>query len=248
MTALARAYVISLPRRAERLARFLSHVDAMGLSTLIQFEPFSAVDGSRLAMDDELKGRIDPWNFEHVNQERLRGIIGCALSHLEVWRRVSMSNEKVFVFEDDARLIDLELLSLVGQLFERMPNNTDLIWLNDYDMWHRGGARHRARERLRSLSSGLVGPAITAQLLRPRRVHFSKSPDRLTTAEAYLISPAFAGQLHKGIGNNLGAVDRKMSQFVAAHQCRAYQVHPPLFTQADRTDSDTESSPSKTNA
>jgi GR25 family glycosyltransferase involved in LPS biosynthesis len=235
-------FVISLARRGERLASFLSHTATARLATEIQVEPFAAVDGSKLVLDEGLRSRIRPWNFAHMDERQLRGNLGCTLSHLEIWDKIAAMNCKMaFVFEDDARLIDLHLARMVGETLRRAPADADLVWLNDYDIGRRGGLRYRLRRRLRSLFSRLIGVGAAQRMLAPKSVRFFLNPDSLTTTEAYLIAPAFARKLSEGIRNDLGAVDRHMMQLISAHRARVYQVDPPLFTQRDRNDSETRS-------
>jgi hypothetical protein len=223
---LAPAFCISLLKRPERLAAFNAHADETGLSRLFDLDPFPAFDGSQLVLDHELRSRIAPWNLEHMTEGRLRGNLGCTLSHLEIWRRIANMNERlVAVFEDDARAIAPAVF--VRQAVMNAPKDADFIWLNDYNYGLRCGLRFRLRRRL-----GSFAPPV-------RRVRFGLMPDVLTTTEAYLISPSFASKIEPAIRANLGAIDRHVQIYVKNNGTRAYQVEPPLFSQADRSQSDT---------
>ncbi len=235
-------YVISLARRRERLEDFLSHINALGLATSIRFEPVAGVDGSQLNIDEgELRSRIRPWNLQNLNEGRLKGNLGCTLSHLEIWEQIATTSDEMgFVFEDDARLVAPQLASLVAQAVDRIPKDADLVFLNDYDIDRRCGTRFRVRRRGRSLLTPLIGAKAAERVWRPRRVEFvPTSSALLTTTEAYGIAPAFARKLHGDLRNDLGAIDRHVMEYVARHSARVYQVDPPLFTQRDRYDSDT---------
>ena len=224
-----RGYVVSLARRPERLAAFQSHLAETGLQRCIQVEPFVAFDGSQIDLEP-LKHRIAPSNLSTIAEGRLRSIVGCALSHLELWRRIGGQTEPVLIFEDDARLASGIDVSMVASALTRLPNDSDLVWLNDYNYGARAGLAYRVRAKF----ARMLGLPV-----RPRRVAFSPMPDVLTTTEAYVIKPAYGRRLLKAIENELGAVDRHMQIFNSQARGRVYQADPPLFGQADRTDSDT---------
>lgn len=224
-----RAYVVSLARRPERLAAFQAHLAKTGLSAFIDLEPFVAFDGAQLDIES-LKPRISPSNLSAMTEGRLRSIAGCALSHLEIWRRVGAQAEPTLVFEDDARLAPGIDAPIVASALKRLPGDTDMVWLNDYNYGARAGLGFRLRRKL----AGLTGGAI-----QQRKVTFGPMPDVLTTTEAYVVTPAYGRRLVEAIENNMGAVDRHMQLFNGRARGRVYQSEPPLFGQADRTDSDT---------
>jgi GR25 family glycosyltransferase involved in LPS biosynthesis len=233
------AFVISLARRPERLARFQRHFSDVGLATWMRLETLSAVDGRLLVFDDALQARIRPSNLTALDDGRLRGIVGCALSHLEVWRLAALAHRPTFVFEDDARLIDARLAPMVASAIDRMPHDVDLVWLSDYMIDARCTWRYRLRQRLQAVAGATFGSGVVGNWLRPRRVRFAPMPDVLATAEAYLIRPAFAAALYEATRNDLGAADRHLMQFASRSGAGVRQAEPPLFTQSDRSDSDT---------
>jgi GR25 family glycosyltransferase involved in LPS biosynthesis len=224
-----RAYVVSLAKRPERLAAFQAHLAGTGLLEHIDLEPFVAFDGARLDLES-LKPRISPSNLSAMTEGRLRSIVGCALSHLELWRRVGEQTGPVLIFEDDARLAPGVDASMVESALSHLPNDSDLVWLNDYNYGARAGLGYRLRGKLARL---------TGSAIRPRKVTFGAMPDVLTTTEAYVIAPSYGRRLVEGIENNMGAVDRHMQLFNSRARGRIYQSEPPLFGQADRADSDT---------
>ena len=224
-----RAYVVSLARRPERLAAFQAHFAQTGLVRCIDVEPFVAYDGSQLDIE-ALKPRISAWNLVNLNEARLRSIVGCALSHLAVWRRISEHTEPAIVFEDDARLVPGVDATRVALALKNLPNNAELVWLNDYSYGARAGLGSRLRMKFARL---------TGSDMQPGKVSFSSMPDVLTTAEAYAITPAYGRRLVSEIENDIGAIDRHMQTVNSRLQCKVYQTDPPLFGQADRSDSDT---------
>ena len=224
-----RAYVVSLARRPERLAAFQAHLAETGLLEFIGLDPFVAFDGAQLDIES-LKPKISPSNLSAMTEGRLRSIVGCALSHLELWRRVGAQTEPMLIFEDDARLAPGIDASMVASALNRLPGDSDMVWLNDYNYGARAGLGYRLRRKL----TGLAGEAF-----RPRKVTFGAMPDVLTTTEAYMVTPAYGRRLVEAIQNDMGAVDRHMQLFNSRARGRVYQADPPLFGQADRADSDT---------
>jgi len=224
-----RAYVVSLAKRPERLAAFQQHLKETGLEACIDIEPFVAVDGSQLDLES-LKPRISPWNLEHMTEGRLRGNLGCTLSHVELWRRVGEQSGPVLIMEDDARLAAGIDAQMVASALERLPADADFVYLNDYNYGVRAGVTARLRRKITHLS-GLD--------MRPRSVTFGAMPDVLATTEAYVVAPAYGRRLSTTIGNELGAVDRQVQLFNSRAQGKVYQAEPPLFGQADRSVSDT---------
>ena len=120
--------------------------------------------------------------------------------------------------------------ALVASALKKLPNDAEMVWLNDYSY----GARADLGGRLRTKLAQLTGADI-----RSGKVSFGARPDVLTTAEAYAITPAYARRLISEIENNIGAIDRHMQLVNSRPRSKVYQTEPPLFGQADRSDSDT---------
>lgn len=87
-------YLINLAEDRERLARQEEQFGRIGL-------PFERVEACR--DDDGARDRLRWWCA--VLRPAVKGEIGCALSHLSVWRRMQERGEdSAAVFEDDVRL------------------------------------------------------------------------------------------------------------------------------------------------
>jgi len=86
---LPKAKVVNLDSRPDRW-KTVKQLMPLGL----QYERFSAVDGRTLKMTDELKHlfRDNDFGFR-------QGVVGCALSHLELWR--SVTDQPLLILEDD---------------------------------------------------------------------------------------------------------------------------------------------------
>ena len=206
------ALVIGLERKPERMAAFVEHMHDLKLDEIFQFTPFAAIDGHQLDLES-LNGRLPDSNWEQ--RERIRGILGCALSHLECWRRIANGSEPV-----------------IRSALKNLPSDATLVWLNDYNYWNREGLRHRLQRKLRA--------AVRRHSTDQTSVEFSPMPDILNTMESYVLFPQFAEKIYDAMVNNIGAIDRYLQVFVANSKERTIQCHPGLFTQADRTDSSTQ--------
>lgn len=226
-----KGFVISLDRRPDRLAEF-KYKTWSALKSIVEIHRQSAIDGASLEFDAALRARVNPWNFQHCAERKWRGIVGTAMSHLVLFERIGqMTDDLVFVFEDDARIINLDLLPLLSKVSAEPPEGADLIWLNDY---HRGSTRfERIKEKAR---------IHFASLLSPRFIRWQANTEK--TTEAYMISPRLARVLVGTLTNDLGAIDEHMR--AVASQPRglfSYYVSPPIFTQADRADTDAQFEP-----
>jgi GR25 family glycosyltransferase involved in LPS biosynthesis len=112
-------YVISLTRLPRKYPGFLARNGATGLD----FKRFDGVDGQTLTLAEAIGlGVINP-NATGYTQ----GMIGCAASHLQLWKQARDSGENILIFEDDAYCrwdIQRRLGELLGQ-----AKNWDIILL-----------------------------------------------------------------------------------------------------------------------
>jgi hypothetical protein len=133
--------VINLDRRPDRLARFQEQA---GQQKLKSYRRFPAIDGTRLALTDEIRHLFRGNDFNYR-----RGIIGCALSHLELWQSV---RQTTLVCEDDVAFADsfLSKLRSTIQQAERIDPEWDLIVLgwSPWSALHGEPPRESASPRL----------------------------------------------------------------------------------------------------
>jgi hypothetical protein len=161
-----------------------------------------------------------------MSEKMLRGYMGNALSLLDVFQTAArMRDQFVFVFEDDARIIDRRLVRLLRKLCDDVPR-CDLIWLNDYD---RGSTKWE-----RIINRAKLGCVPLLPFLTVKRW----SAETEKTTEAFMVAPRFAARFAKAFEQNLGACDEHIRHFVAQSDAECYCISPPMFTQADRADSD----------
>ena len=89
----------------------------------LPFEFINAIDGRELT-DSEIEAVYDKWRTRFCHGKELtRGEIGCALSHIEFYRRVVVDNAPGFVFEDDVELTETvkNALNELSEFLSRHP-------------------------------------------------------------------------------------------------------------------------------
>ena len=115
-------YVINLKRRPERLINFVKTNN----SELPNFKVFEGVDGSCLEKSFAVHSLFSTGDFNFR-----RGIIGCALSHIEIWKKLvrDAGSDYTLVFEDDAKLAPGFIPKLL-HLIENYKGGFDLLFLH----------------------------------------------------------------------------------------------------------------------
>lgn len=93
-------FVINLKESKERLSRFDQNMKEQGIT----YTRWEATKGKDLS-NHELKERV---SFLCRNLLCSPGIIGCYLSHLEIWKHIASKNKEgwYMIFEDDAKIIE----------------------------------------------------------------------------------------------------------------------------------------------
>lgn len=128
-------YVVNLDRHPDRLASIEQQLTALGLS----YFRVAAVDGSKLSQE-ELDQVYDPVLCKRsLGRELARGEIGCAMSHLSIYKQMVASQMPLAcVLEDDAQLSEklsqvLEALEYLGS--EQEPVVCLLTHVGRYTAW-----------------------------------------------------------------------------------------------------------------
>jgi GR25 family glycosyltransferase involved in LPS biosynthesis len=204
-----KCFVINLDRRQDRLERFTKT-----FGKYFEIIKESAVDNKELKITQSLKARINEWNFKYI-PHKVKNITACCLSHINVWKKISKMNEPyVFVFEDDCTFINEMVETNFNTYFSSLvfPKDFGIIWMQ-------GNIQDK--------------PGTPTQL--PFTI---KNFTDDNTAESYIITPSFAKELVYEIENNLGAVDRHMSDYTRKVNNVSFKVFPPFFCQFDRRDTD----------
>ena len=204
-----KCFVINLNRRQDRLQRFN---DTFKDYFEIIREP--AVDNKELRITQELKSRINEWNFKYV-PHKVKNITATCLSHLNVWKKISkLSDPFVFVFEDDCTFINEDVKVHFEKYFHELilPKDFGIIWFN-----------------------GEIKDTPGTQIELPFRL---KEYTGDNTAEGYVLTPSFAKELIHAIENDLGAVDQHMKLYTQKTNQKSFKCFPPFFCQVDRRDTD----------
>jgi len=130
------AYVINLEKASERRTRIGLQLDELG----VPYQIFRAVDG-RLLDDEEVGRRYDAGAALLAYRPLSRGELGCALSHLGVYRKMLEDGVPfALVLEDDAALGDAlpaTLESLAGRLQPSEPVAVLLSHVDKFTKWGR---------------------------------------------------------------------------------------------------------------
>ena len=118
-----KTWVINLERRRDRLERFKR--DNLGLTEL---HVLKAYDGKRIRLSPKIARLFSPNTFNWN-----KATIGCSLSHLEIWNRLSKEpdeNACYLILEDDTRLSP-DWRETVERTFAngQVPDDYDVIYL-----------------------------------------------------------------------------------------------------------------------
>lgn len=137
------AYVINLAPAQSRRQRMSEQLARLG----VPFQVFPAVDGRALA-EQEVAQRYDAAAAAVRYRPMSRGEVGCALSHLGVYRKMLADGASfALVLEDDALLGD-DLPAVLADLEAHLnPARADVVLLSHVDKYTRWGARPLGRSR-----------------------------------------------------------------------------------------------------
>jgi GR25 family glycosyltransferase involved in LPS biosynthesis len=117
----SKAFVVNLDRRADRYALFQkNHPSFSGAVTRV-----SAVDGKQLKLTSDLVHLFRGNDFNW-----LKGIMGCALSHYNLWKQLaeSATDTSYLLFEDDV-VCPPDFVEKVNHYIRHMPADTDVLYL-----------------------------------------------------------------------------------------------------------------------
>jgi GR25 family glycosyltransferase involved in LPS biosynthesis len=120
--------VINLDRRTDRWESTKKTLDTAGIT---QYERFSAVDGQTLQMTPDIKMLFRNNDFNYR-----QGVIGCAMSHMKLWRQLVDSKDDYYIIlEDDIELVENFKEKLNVTLHHILQNPcTELCFLG-YSLW-----------------------------------------------------------------------------------------------------------------
>jgi glycosyl transferase, family 25 len=116
-----KAYVINLPQAQARRKFMREQLDRLGLA----YEFVPAIDGNALT---ERQRRLVDWSAVHAPGSGLwPEMVGCCLSHFDVYRRVASDSRRcALILEDDARLPD-DLPDLLSRLDAQVTDSEAVL-------------------------------------------------------------------------------------------------------------------------
>jgi GR25 family glycosyltransferase involved in LPS biosynthesis len=129
---------VNLERRQDRKVVMSALLKQLGLTNYCDF--FQAVDGSKLTSTPELEKLFQGNDFGAK-----RGVVGCALSHLELWNQLvkDPKYDNYLVLEDDI-IVDIDLRFKLNQMFRMLPNNWDIIYFG-FHMYKKNRATYESK-------------------------------------------------------------------------------------------------------
>lgn len=178
---LHRIFVINLDRRRDRWASFCSRMPFGDRRLVTRFD---AVDGRDLKPCRELAVLFKDNDFQYR-----RGVVGCALSHYRLWKRLARSRDvrSALVLEDDALFVR-EFPRLFEELLASLPEDYDLLYVGGFPLEAAGEeAFRRGDESVLPPPDAYIDDRLSPQLGIPRRTDIGTF--------AYLISQDGAARL-----------------------------------------------------
>jgi GR25 family glycosyltransferase involved in LPS biosynthesis len=109
-------YVINLDRSSERLATFKRHNPHLD-----DIRRFSAIDGSLINKQQLLTDGTIRDDLSYLS-----GTLGCALSHVSLWKKAIEEDRVVTVFEDDA-ICSVHFAEESERILSVIPEDWDMI-------------------------------------------------------------------------------------------------------------------------
>jgi GR25 family glycosyltransferase involved in LPS biosynthesis len=124
-------YVINLKRRPDRLRNFFTK----NQKELFPLSVFEGVDGKTLQPSHKVQKAFSTGDYNYR-----RGIVGCAMSHMKIWKEFLTKANQTFclVLEDDAELCP-EFKDKVLYLINKHSANFDIMFLhyNPYPQYNK---------------------------------------------------------------------------------------------------------------
>ena len=120
---MTQAFVINLDRSVERWAAFEKTNQAH-----LPYERFSAIEGSLLSRVD-----LQAQGILNANVEYTTGAVGCAASHIALWKKAVAENRNLTICEDDA-VFNAAFVARSEILLKQLEGKFDLIlWGWNFD-------------------------------------------------------------------------------------------------------------------
>jgi glycosyl transferase, family 25 len=129
------AFCVTLERRSDRWKRFQ---DQYGIDALPKLKRFLGVDGKTI--DIQADSRISTMTKRNILMKTRRaheqldsvGGVGCALSHIALWKWLAESNEEILLVMEDDALVPPDFVQRANQLIQESPTLKDP---KKWDLW-----------------------------------------------------------------------------------------------------------------
>lgn len=116
----SKAFVINLDRRIDRYKLFQKNHPFLHAHV----ERISAVDGKKIELTSELVHL-----FRNNTFKWMKGVMGCALSHYNLWKQLADSKDSEYlILEDDVKCTP-DFLAKFSDIFQHIPKDADLLYL-----------------------------------------------------------------------------------------------------------------------
>jgi GR25 family glycosyltransferase involved in LPS biosynthesis/glycosyltransferase involved in cell wall biosynthesis len=200
--------IINLKRRTDRKNQMLIRLNGQNI---LDYEFIEAVDGMELSETENLRVLFKDNDFNYR-----RGVIGCALSHLNLWKQLLKSNKEFYIILED----DITFCSNFKNKLKKV-----------IDMFVRNGLEHV-----------LIGAQSIKSENKDNELYF-KVPDFKLVAEGsfgYIISKTAAKKIidHININGIKYAIDHPTIFLQNVHLLNEYIVHSNVYNTNGNIDTD----------
>jgi len=116
-------YVITLKKDTYRLDHFIEQAEKQNITN---YKTYYGFDGEHLELNDQLEHllRSNDYNYR-------AGIVGCALSHYSLWRKIINLEKNILIFEDDVVFNEnINFSEYWNSIVDDIPDDFGIIYLN----------------------------------------------------------------------------------------------------------------------
>lgn len=115
-----KTYVISLTRSTDRRI----HFDKQNSTYMGAYSYYDAIDGNTIDIS-----QLKPATFTKGSVNYSKGAIGCALSHLNLWKKCIEINKPILIMEDDV-IVSADFTTHLDTVMRMLPVDWDILQLS----------------------------------------------------------------------------------------------------------------------
>ncbi len=116
--------IISLAKDEKRRRRIVQQCKTLGLN----YKLFDAIDGNTLTQAELDKVYAEKNTISAIGRRLSRGEIGCALSHLSVYKQMLSENIKIMIILEDDAILSPKFKEAL-QIIDYLPKNWEILFL-----------------------------------------------------------------------------------------------------------------------